>query len=555
MKNTEVKDTRWIIGGIVSVIVLMISYILLWDNSFVTIHDYLDGGFPVPELIKNQNAVFNFSYDLGIMYGLKRGSIMMSYPWEIKPLIFFMIQGYAGYLVNYLLVHIMAFLGMWLLLHKYFVKNNVVAFLVSLCYSMIPFYVDYGISAAGIPLLMFALLNLKDRESIVLSYVIIVFYALYSSLVLSGVFACFFLTLWIIIRWFKNKKIDKHLFISLILIAVIYLSTNLGLILDFLGVGESFVSHRTEWPNTDSFWDLCVHAFNIVFLHNQYHAGSFYVLPILVVFFIVCFIYIKRDSSFVKYLMAFVVLAVFIFIGSLVQLIPITIFRSFQFDRFYFLYPALCFVLLGKSLDVLWCEKRKIFFAGALMISALGAIGMNQEYITNAARVFGYRKQAPSFSQFYDTRLFTQIAEDVNIPQDYSVKVVSLGMYPSIATYNGLWSLDGYSSSYPLDYKHRFRRVIEGELAKDESLRAYFDDWGSRCYVFSSELGRKFLYSKSDDKHVRELTINTDELKNMGCRYVFSAVTIDNYEDLNLNYINTYTNGDSYWKINVYELN
>ena len=30
--------------------------------------------------------------------------------------------------------------------------------------------------------------------------------------------------------------------------------------------------------------------------------------------------------------------------------------------------------------------------------------------------------------------------------------------------------------------------IISGELNKDENLRKYFDNWGSRCYAFSSEL-------------------------------------------------------------------
>lgn len=35
----------------------------------------------------------------------------------------------------------------------------------------------------------------------------------------------------------------------------------------------------------------------------------------------------------------------------------------------------------------------------------------------------------------------------------------------------------------PLEYKHSFRKVIEEELAKAPETRAYFDEWGSRCYL------------------------------------------------------------------------
>ena len=96
------------------------------------------------------------------------------------------------------------------------------------------------------------------------------------------------------------------------------------------------------------------------------------------------------------------------------------------------------------------------------------------------------------------------------------------------------------------------------ELDKEDALRTYFDDWGSRCYVFSAELfkeGNQFLCSKLDDLSVNHLEINTEALKKLGCQYIFSAVDIQNYKDLNLAYINCYTTDLSFWNIRVYKLN
>jgi hypothetical protein len=66
--------------------------------------------------------------------------------------------------------------------------------------------------------------------------------------------------------------------------------------------------------------------------------------------------------------------------------------------------------------------------------------------------------------------------------QDY--RVVSIGLHPAVAQYNGLYTLDTYNNFYPLSYKHQFLNIIAPELNKNKSLKSYFDLWGGRCYIF-----------------------------------------------------------------------
>ena len=53
---------------------------------------------------------------------------------------------------------------------------------------------------------------------------------------------------------------------------------------------------------------------------------------------------------------------------------------------------------------------------------------------------------------------------------------------------------------------------------------------------------------------VSNLEINTDVLKEMDCSYIFSAVEIENYENLNLQLVGEYTTSESYWNIYVYKI-
>src|SRR5699024_9806710 len=87
-------------------------------------------------------------------------------------------------------------------------------------------------------------------------------------------------------------------------------------------------------------------------------------------------------------------------------------------------------------------------------------------------------------------------------------KVGSAGLYPSIALYNGFYCIDGYSNNYSLEYKHEFRKIIENELNKNESLKAYFDDWGNRCYLFSSEIPFQYYFTKDSQVVIRDWDIN-----------------------------------------------
>lgn len=552
-------NNKWILAGIVCVIAIMSPYIINWDNSHITIHDYLDGIYVLPQVIQQQGAIFDFDSNIHLMNGIKRASFPMTYPWEIKPLISYLLPGYGGVLLNYLLVRLLAFIGMWLLLVNYVTKHKIVAFAVSLLFSFIPFYAEFGISSAGIPLLAYALLNLKDANKLSLSYFFVVLFALYSSFALSGLFVCFLLFVWIIVLWYEKRKLNKYLAISLIVLTLIYISTNWALILDFF-VGVDFVSHRVEWDLVYTVSDVLHDLVFDELIISQYHAGAFVALPIVLVFFLIYALYRKDDKTLAIYAFLYVMLSLLIVLGTSAKMLPLSFFKSFQLDRFSFMYAAMCFILLAKACDVLYSQHKKLIVMASFVISVVCIGVVHKEYIKNVIECLdlNIKFNSPSYAQFYDEELFVKIAKDIHVAQDYSVKVVSLGMFPSIPSYNGFWSLDGYMSSYSLEYKHEFRKVIINELDKDNVLKSYFDNWGSRCYIFSSELkerGNQYLCSTKDDISVNHLDINTKILKELGCEYIFSAVDIKNYKDLNLVYVNNYTTNESYWNVRVYKLN
>ena len=133
-------------------------------------------------------------------------------------------------------------------------------------------------------------------------------------------------------------------------------------------------------------------------------------------------------------------------------------------------------------------------------------------------------------------------------------RVASLGMCPAPALEAGFYCIDGYSNNYSLEYKHEFREIIEKELEKCPEMQVYFDTWGSRCYLFTSESRNYYYRSKYDSFRYEDLELNTEKMREMGCKYLFSAAEIEkeNAERLGIELFDAFETEESYYRIWVY---
>ena len=158
-----------------------------------------------------------------------------------------------------------------------------------------------------------------------------------------------------------------------------------------------------------------------------------------------------------------------------------------------------------------------------------------------------------TYQQFFAEDLFQEIKDDIGLPLD-SYNVVSIGLHPAIAQFNGFYTLDGYSNNYPLEYKHRFRQIISHELEKNPALLDYFDNMGSRCYMLIDELDGDFMCTKDKGLVINNLELNVTAMIEMNLSYIFSAVQITNHAANNMTLVDTYDNTNSAWRIYLYQL-
>lgn len=571
MFQNKISQKTLLLLSAMIVLLYVAPYVYLGENSYIQVHDNLDSQVINKILVAEEGA--NPKIDR-VMNGLPRACL----PSELNAVIalFLLFKPFTAYLINEVIVHLIAFFGMFLLLRNHFIKNDdniLISLGVSLCFAYLPFYSIYGLSIAGQPLLLNAFLNLlKQKKRRVFDFVIIFLFPFYSLLSATGVFIIFVLALFFLWYSFKNKKINVPFLLGICILVVMYTVVEYRLIhLTFFE--DSFISHRSVRNPEFKTFGFTASIVNGLrnFLVGQHHAVSLHTL--ILIFSGACLIYVfvlKKDfrNRDLKILLFFLGLSLIISIISDLYywkgLIPakeqIPLLNSFQW-RFYFLHPLLWYVIFALSLLLLSplrfrkVNLGKLFTIVIVAIQLFYLLSRNQELKVNVKKVlqFPVTQERLSFKEFYSPRLFKEISNFISTPQE-EYRVVNIGIHPSVTQYNGFYTLDSYLNIYPLAYKNRFRKIIEKELAKSKKWSEYFDFWGNRCYLLISDLEQKRFEITKEKSVPIKVDLNTKALKSMGGKYIISAVKIVNESENNITLSKIFLSPDSPWKVYLYRV-
>lgn len=190
-----------------------------------------------------------------------------------------------------------------------------------------------------------------------------------------------------------------------------------------------------------------------------------------------------------------------------------------------------------------------LLFPTLNLIKVNSYLYLNVNQYNNGSAITGYI----SWKSYYSEELMQELEEAVGRDKS-TYRIVHLGVSPAPSLMHGFYTVDGYSNNYPLEYKHRFRKVMEKELDKSPATAAYFDDWGSRCYLFTSETGTAWMLGKDKEIVYRDFEPDLDALKDLGCEYIFSCGLIEDAEAMGLTSLGYFETEDSYWGIWLYQL-
>lgn len=544
----------------VFLLIYLSPYIFLGSNNYFFITDNLDSVFVDFKILLESGKLFsdNTSIIPQPLGGIPRSSMPSEY--NIIFIFYYFFGPEKAYVIIKILSTLVGFFGMQKLLSAHILnkkKDQIIILTISFLYSIIPFNVLFFLSVSGMPLVLSSFLYIRKHNYHFSNWIIILFYPFFSNFYIYGFFFLFIPFL-IFINDLINKKKSVYFFFSIILLGLVYLFVEYRLLDQFL-INKSFISHRVEKFIISEFnFYTSLKKFIYFFLEGSGNSPSLHsiiIAPTILLGILIMLPGSKEEKN--KTLFIYLIISIIIITLNWADFIPFSSIRNFftkflpfNFKRFVLLYPLLWYLALSLLLSHIQSlhTSLRLITISILLFQTL-IVFKNHETL----KTFFFNN-SPNIENFFAKKQFSEIKNYINKPIE-SYRIASVGLHPSISLYNGFYTADGYFANYPLDYKKKFRTVISRELDKDNSLKSYYDDWGNRVYLFSSELGRSFNHKSGNKILLNNLEFDWRALYKLEVKYIFSAVKIDITKVPKLTFEKKFVNKDSAWDIYLYKLN
>ena len=550
------KERRLILFALIVLAIYLSPLFILQENAHIRVHDNLDSNLAWYKVLAKSGAMFgavNGAIPQIINGQLSRNAFGTEY--SVIVWLYALFPTMTAYALSQALTRIVAFFGMYLLLKKHLLPGErwlPLQIGASLAFALTPFWPSGMLSTLGMPLVLWAFLNIRNGTGTWKDYLVLTTIPFYASIVLGFFFflsAIGILWLWDFLR---GKGWNLRFLLAIGYMTIIFMLVEYRLVYSFLFSKEP--NSRDEYFHANlPFW-RAVRLFIKNYLLGHTHVMTVHTLFIVPATFIaIYFVYSKKlwrqEKLFVFLFGLNILLSLWYAFWFYEGWLPLTkkfhFMDTFNFARYHFLRPIVIYASFALALKVIslqgidWAKMAKWLIV--LQIVFLGL--WNDEIIY---------KDKPTVKEYFAEDLFHEIKEHIGQKQE-EYRIASIGIHPAVAQYNGFYTIDTYNNFYPLSYKHQFRKIIEKELAKNKTIRKYFDKWGGRCYIFTAQLGKRYMLKKDSKRHLKNLELNTDVFKEMGGRYIFSAIPIDNAEQNQLMLDKVFVSKTAAWKIYLYK--
>ncbi|GAB2554394.1 DUF6044 family protein [Gracilibacillus alcaliphilus] len=550
---------KWIWIGCLVLLAYLSPYVIYGEATHIRVHDNLDSNIVWYKVLAESGNIFTL-HDVQLPYainGLPRSALPSAF--DAVVWLYVLFEPMTAYTISQTIMRFAAFFGMYLLLTRFVLKEETSPWIkvgVPLTFAMLPYWPSGALSIAGLPLALYAFLLIRKYQKAAPkhAWVLLGLIPFFSNFILTFVFFLALMgVLWLIDR-IRYRQWNWPFFTAIAGMTAVYVINNYLLITSMF-FDATFNSHREELElgfndfhrSYELGWE------NFLYGHTHDEAQQAYIIvPLMLLALWIAMMKRQQPKLLMTLLLTNLLLsfwyAFWYWEGWRLIKDNVSIANTFNFARVHFLDPPIWYIIFALALVILWKQLKfgKLLAVILIILQCLWLFSLTEEF---KYRVVG----TPSFEEFYSEELFAEIRDYIGEPQD-SYRVVSIGMHPTIAQFNGFYTLDTYNNSFPLEYKHAFREVIAGELEKSSELADYFDNWGGRLYMYVADHGKNYMFTKDRNEPIEQLDINTEALQALGGEYIFSAVEIKNAEDLGLELADTFTQEESPWEIYLYQV-
>lgn len=556
MSDLQVRERRFVLWAFLFIGLFLSPYFILGEDAHIRVHDNLDSNIAWYKVLAHSGQLTGSVHAEipQIINGLPRNALGTEYSFIVWLYVWF--EPMTAYGISQAMTRLFAFIGMYLLLKHHFVTEDDQGMIragTALAFALTPFWPSGMLSTLGMPLALWAFLNIRQGIKLKPSFLVLTLLPFYSSIVLGFFFFLSAMGLFWLSDVVRGKGWNWRFFISILYMTLVYLAADYRLVYSFLF--DDVPNSRDDYFHARLSFGHSLMLTVKNYLLGHHHVATLHTLviqPVMILAFLLLF---KRST--LKWTNRFVFLfilnfllsawyAFWFFKGWLPATERLHFLDTFNFARYHFLRPMVIYLLFAMSLALLWKKgqtwRRTVPFLLSVQIILLT--------LANEELLFSNK---PSFKEFYAEEQFSEIKQYIGKPlAEY--RVASIGLHPAIAQYNGFYTLDTYNNFYPLTYKEKFREIIASELEKSKTIRVYFDEWGGRCYLFSAELGKHYQFKKTSKKRIKNLELNLLPFKQMGGDYILSSVPIDNAAKNGMELEKIFNSRTSAWRIFLYKV-
>ena len=521
-------NNKWLFLAFLVLAIYLSPNIFFPNDAHFLIHDNLDSNVVWYKNLIESGTILDSNQAIvpNSLGGLPRGC----YPSEFNFIIilFWLFPPLIAYNLNIIILHCVAFFSMYVFSNTYIFKNkyNWAVILVSLSFSLSPFWPSGGISVAGQPLLLFAFLNILNKQYNWKNWLIIILIPFYSMLAFVNLFFIPVLFVFFLLFSFYKKTINVRFLIAVFIFVIFSVIAEYRLfMMQFI---DHFQNHRLILSHNDSLnLNGVIGVSLLLFFKSHYH---FFVpqLPYIFLFSGFAFIICNKKQRIIILSLFFIgFLSAFLFVFTNWDYL-ITLFANNKLFnsitlRFYGLFPLIWFILFAFSICFILDKNFKNKF---LVVPLLFVLIISQflnfpskdyygsDYIENSfysTYINPQSEVSASFKNYYQIDFFNKLKKKIP-PGNYYIGC--LGFRPEIAQYNGYKTIDGYFYYYPL--KHKMDMM---EVSKIEMQKIGIDNIDNHCDIFSQEL-------RENKQKLNNLELNFDKLKELNTKYIFSYVSI-----------------------------